>query len=310
MARKPRDIVVRFVADVLDFVRDSDRMVDALEDQQRALKDVERVGERSARELEQAYERAGREIREDAKRTGRQTKDAYGDVGKEAGDEFAQNLGESLSSGDVSGLLSGTVGGLVGTFGKGGPIALALGAMGAVGVGVFQLWQQKAQDAATAAQTAFDELLDNATKEQRFRNRLEELFGTYEEGLREVVKMSDRTGTSVADIADALAYGGKPARELAERMREQADAVLDANRYNRIRAGQTQAEVDAARALADYASKSADAAERGRAAEEARARALSDSKKAAGDLYRITGSSYAVGGSTYSSQVPRQARTP
>lgn len=153
---KPRDVVVRFLAETRDFLRGTDNVERAYSDLARQADHVADEGEDSARRLARAYDRAGDQIRADAKRTNAATTDAYSEGGREAGAEFAQNIG-SRSPGDLSGTLSGTIGGLVGTFGQNGPLGLALAGLGALGVGIFTSITAAAEDAKNRAQSAFDE---------------------------------------------------------------------------------------------------------------------------------------------------------
>ena len=304
MARTPRDLVVRFVSDVTGFLRGTDQVQDALSDTVKDLDKAADAGERSARDLARAYDRASDSIKRDSREASRATRQAYADAGKEAGDEFAQNLGESVSSGDISGLLSGTVGGLVGTFGKGGPIALALSALAGVGVGAFQAIQAEAERARAAAQTAFDELLDNASNEARLRGFLEERFGTYEEGLSRLARYSDATGIPLAELSDALIQGGKRARYLAdeaERVAKALDASGDLSAQREYRSLLTD--------MADDLNDRADATERAAAAEERRTKALREGVaplSAQARLYRA--GAYGAGGSVWQSQVPGGGR--
>lgn len=296
---KPRDVVVRFLADTREFLRGTTNIERAYDDMARDADHVADEGEDSARRLARAYDRAGDQIRRDSRSTSKATQDAYADAGREAGDEFAQNLGESLSSGDISGLLSGTVGGLVGTFGKGGPIALALGALGAVGVGVFQAIQDAAVKADAASQQAFDDLHDNATREARLNAFLSDRFGSTVKGWEQISRYAEASGVSVEAIADALATG-TGARQLAERF----DLIAR-------KAYETEGTLDRTNSVlldgSDDLRDRADAMERAAAAAVVERNALSTSEgilRRSASYYAQRGSAYAPGGSVYNSQVP------
>lgn len=300
MARTPRDLVVRFLADTAAFIKGTDNVERALRDTEKELDHLAREGDRDADKLARSFAKAGTKIRADAKRTGANVSRSYEEAGKEAGDEFAQNLGESISSGDISGLLSGTVGGLVGTFGKGGPIALALGALGGIGVAAFQSIQAQAEQARGAAQLAFDQLHEEATREARLNAVLTDRFGTTVEGWEAISRYSEASGYSVEAIADALLNGGPEARAMADRFDAiarkayETDGTLDATNSKLV---------DGADDLRDRA----DAMDRAARAAVVERDALATSEgilRRSASYYAARGSAYAPGGSTYNSQVP------
>lgn len=304
MAGKPRDLVVRFVSDVRGFLRGTDQVERALADQVHDLDRVADQGDKTSRRLAKAYDRAGDQIKRRNQQTARETQRLLGDAGTEAGDEFAQNLGESISSGDVGGLISGTIGGLVGTFGKGGPLALALGALGAVGVGVFQSIQAQAEVAAAAAQTAFDQLHEATTREARLNAILTDRFGGTLQGWEAIQRYADASGVSAEAIADALVNGGAQARQLADQFDRQLKAAYETNgvldRTNSVL-------IDGADDLRDRA----DAMERASRAAQTERDALSTSEgilRRSAKFYAARGSAYAPGGSVANSQVPAAAR--
>jgi hypothetical protein len=297
---KARDVVVRFLSETRDFLRGADDVEQAYRDMARDADRAADAGEDAARDTTRAWDRAADSMRRDVDRASRDVRSDLGDAGTEAGDEFAQNLGESISSGDVSGLLAGTVGGLVGTFGKGGPIALALGAVGAVGVGAFQAIQAQAEQARTAAQLAFDQLREGASKEARLNAVLEDRFGTVVEGWERIQRYADASGKPVEVIADALANGGPLARDIADQWERAARAEYEAEgalgRSNSLL-------LDGVDDLRDRA----DALDRAAAAAQTERDALATSEgilRRSARYYSVRGSAYAPGGSTYQSQVP------
>lgn len=300
---RPRDVVVRFLADTRDFLRGGDSVERAYRDMAREADRTADKGEDSARRLARAYERAGDRVKAENKQVSKNTREAYATAGDEAGSEFAQNLGEAVSSGDVSGLLSGTVGGLVGTFGAGGPIALALGGLAAIGVGVFGAMSKAAEDAANAAQTAFDQLHEGATREAKLNAVLEDRFGSTLKGWEQIQRYADASGVSVEAIADAMVTGGEPARQLADKF----DAILKS-------AYETNGQLDATNSILidaeDDLRDRADAMERAAKAAQTEKNALAVSEgilRRSAAYYAARGSAYAVGGSTYQYQVPRYA---
>lgn len=298
---KPRDVVVRFLAETRDFLRGTDNVERAYSDLARQADHVADEGEDSARRLARAYDRAGDQIRADAKRTNAATTDAYAEGGREAGAEFAQNIGESISSGDLSGTLSGTIGGLVGTFGQNGPLGLALAGLGAVGVGIFTSITAAAEDAKNRAQSAFDELHDNTTKEAKLNAILTDSFGSTLEGWEQIARYSEASGLSAETIADALANGGPMAQQIADSQNAIARKYYE-------QTGQLDVQTTLQSDLADLLNDRVKAMDRAAAAATVEADALQRSEGAlrrSAAYYAARGSAYAVGGSTYASQVPR-----
>lgn len=300
MANKPRDLVTRFVSDVAGFLRGTDQVSGALDQVARDQDTLADKGETAARDLSRAYERAGDTIARDAKTTKAKTSQAYGDAGKEAGSEFAQNVGESVSSGDIGGLVSGTVGGLVGTFGKGGPIGIALAGLGAVGVGVFQSMQEGARVAAEAANKAFDQLREGVSREAKLNAVLEDRFGGLVQGWEQVQRYAEASGIPVEDIAVALADGGKAATDLANTFEKQLQTAYDTtgelDRSNSIL-------IDGIDDLRDRATAMERAANAAKIERDALKQSEGSLRRSA-SYYADRGSSYAPGGSTYRSQVP------
>lgn len=298
---KPRDVVVRFLADTRDFLRGTDNVERSFRDMARDADHVADEGEDSARRLARAYDRAGDQIRQDTRRTTSATTDAYAEGGREAGAEFAQNIGESISSGDLSGTLSGTIGGLVGTFGQNGPIGLALAGLGAVAVGVFTSITAQAQKAQEAAQAAFDQLHDQTSKEATLNAILTDKFGSTLEGWEQIARYSEASGVSADVIAEALVKGGQFANDIADRQEDIARQY-----YNQT--GQLDIQTGLQSDLADLLHDRVKAMDRAAAAAQTERDALAASEgilKRSAKYYAARGSAYATGGSTYSSQVPR-----
>lgn len=300
----PRDLVVRFLADVQGFLRGTDQVEDALRDTARQQDQLADSGEDSARRLAQAYDRAADKISRDARDARRDVKRAYADTGKEAGQEFAQNLGESVSSGDVGGLLSGTAGGLAATFGATGPIGLALAGLSAVAVGVFSAMQKQAEQAATAAQLAFDQLHEATSREARLNAVLSDRFGSTLAGWEAIQRYADASGYSAEAIADALVSGGPKARTMAD----QFDRMLKA-------AYETDGTLDRTNSVlidgADDLRDRAVAMERAAAAAQTERDALKVSEgilRRSAAFYATRGSAYAPGGSAYDQQLGAAAR--
>jgi hypothetical protein len=273
MARSARALVVELVADVgdfvkgtqkaddalSDFVRDADGDLDKLERQSRDAADgmerafdsvsfdkmaaesktatdkMERNFDNLAREAKRSFDKVEREAR-DVDLSG--AKQSFGEAGSEVGSEFAQNLGESLSSGDLTSLAQDTAGGLIGAFqGLGPGIGTALAGVAAVATTVFAKMSAEAQASAerirTLTSTIFDELNKDMdeTLSKMMRGDAWKDFqagfspsGDVNEGMTKMRAIADKIGISVGDIATAFIQGG-PAQTA---MKARIDAVAKA----------------------------------------------------------------------------------
>ena len=322
-ASRPRDMVVRFLSDVTDFVRGTDKVEDAFRDVARQMQTTEDKVETSTRDMGRAYERMADKIKRENRDAAKDTKQKLGEAGKEAGSEFAQNLGESISSGDISGLVSGTVGGLAGTFGAAGPIGLALAGLGAAATAIFTGMSTQAATAAAAAQTAFDNLMSGADTFTTTQSNLETAFGKgdYVANLGEAKRIAALLGMDWQDLIDLINEGNRGQAEL-KRIQDQYNTLVQKNvdsagdlsveDSKRARAAEdalnaiqrsSQALADGMKAQQDtatYMGQSADAAER--MAEAHRKSALR--LKTIADYYAdIKESSYAIGNSTWQQQL-------
>lgn len=262
MARQPRDLVVRFLSDVKGFLNGTDRMEEALRDVARDEERLADAGEDSARRLTRAYDRAADEMVRDQRRAHRDVREGFADTGKEAGQEFTQNLGEAISSGDVSGLLGDTAGGLAATFGATGKVGAAFAALAGVAAVTWAAIQQDAEKTKEVALAAFDSITTQADKRARLNSALEAQYGSVMEGLEAIQKMSDSTGIDVERIKDAFAAGGPEARKMAEQAERIKEALAYGARGRGIAGGPTQADVTLAGDLADDLNRAADATER------------------------------------------------
>jgi len=305
MAR-PRDVVVRFLAETRDFLRGSQGVEDAYRDMAREADRTADAGEDAARDTARAWDRAADSMKRDMRDAGRVTQQSAAEAGQEVGNEFAQNVGESISSGDIEGLLSGTVGGLAGTFGAAGPIGLALAGLGAAAVGVFGAMSRAAEQAAADANTAFQELTEGTSFQARLNNQLETRFGGIVEGWEKITKYSEASGISTSAITRAIANGGREARSL--------EKIID----RRLRKEyETEGALGAQSALlvdlADDLNDRADATERAAKAAKEENQSLRDTEQVlrrSASYYSARRSGYAVGGSLYQSQVPTGRRVP
>jgi DNA-binding ferritin-like protein (Dps family) len=277
-------ISIPFVADVRSFLKGTsdvegalDDVIDSLDDVAQAGKDVERVigdsmedVERSTDDasdnLEKSFRDAFDKVERDARTSGekagrnfakemdqevdkgtRQIKEA----GTEAGDEFSQNLGGAIASGDFSTIAQETAGGLAGTFGKAGPIGLALTALLGVGIAVFSAMQARAEQLSADTQTLYDNITQGADETALRAAALESAFmrGNYVDNMSAMQQVADALGISLEDAVDTLM-----------RADQTSDAYLDAQReIDRLQRKQgadpygiTKQELDRLLAAKDY----------------------------------------------------------
>lgn len=304
---RPRDLVVRFASDVRDFLRGTDQVERALSDTERDLKATTTVGEREAADLARAYKRAGDKMGQDAHRTHLGTKQEFAEAGSEAGAEFAQNIGEAISSGDLSGVLSGSLGGLVGTFGAGGPIGLAIAGLGAAAVGVFGSIQASAQQTAQRVSDLFDAIIDDADTQAQWDSFLTDKFGSRVEGIKTLASEARKAGVPLEDFRKAL-LGDADANDrvraaLHKYAGEYHAAYGPRGSVTKVLTTRGKASQD----LLDQLDQEQGAYRAAKSAAEDYTRSLRGLTAAAAD-YAKAGSSYARGGSTYNSQVPAAAR--
>lgn len=225
MSTKPRDLVTRFLSDVLPFLRGTDKVEDAFHDVADAQDKLVREGQDASRDVGRAYERMGDKIKRETRDATRDTKQSFKETGKEAGQEFVSNLGESISSGDLSGVASDTAGGLAATFGMAGPIGIAFAAL-ATGVSLkFAEIAAKAEAMRQKVQSEFDAIRQGADDQANLDRRLEEAFGTTSEGITELRRMAGEVGVSFDDLVEALIDGGPEAQALADKFRAQYDQL-------------------------------------------------------------------------------------
>lgn len=283
MARQPRDLVVRFLSDVRGFLSGTDKMEEALRDVARDEEKLADAGEDSARRIARAYDRAADQVVRDQRKAHRDVREGFADTGREAGQEFTQNLGEAVSSGDLSGLLGDTAGGLAATFGASGKVGAAFAGL-AVAASV--AWAQIQADAEKTKQLAldtFEDLLSRADYESRLRTALTNQYGSFMEGLEKIGRMSDATGIDVGRIRDAFANGGDEARKLADEVDRIADRLP---RGNAMRVT-NQGDVTAARNLAEDLERAAAATERAARAEQLRGEKLAVSASYYAQAYGV-----------------------
>jgi hypothetical protein len=232
VASKP--IRIEFVAEVAQYLRDTKKLevstediADALnattknaDDLERKLgkamkgaeKDAESL-ERVLRDLPKATKKAADAADDDFKRIGDDAREA----GREVGDEFRQNLGESLSSGSMEDLVSDTLGGLVGSMK--GPLGLAAAGVAGVGALIFNKlkedWQATTEAMKTTAQALVDyqievgrQILFNTERQQI----MQDLVKQDPEFWSKTREVAESLGLTLEDVADAI-LGGQDATD-------------------------------------------------------------------------------------------------
>jgi uncharacterized protein with PIN domain len=232
VAEKP--IRFEFVAEVAQYLRDTKKVAVSTEDIADALlsvtnssEDLERKLSRAMREVDKDVDTLQRSIRDLPKATkaaadaadkdfGKIGDDAR-DAGREVGDEFRQNLGESLSSGSMEDLVSDTLGGIVGSMK--GPLGLAAAGVAGVGALIFNQLKKDWETTATALKNTAQGLVDMQievgrqllynTERQQVMSDLVKQDPEFWAKTREV---AEQLGLTLQDVGDAI-LGGQDAMD-------------------------------------------------------------------------------------------------
>jgi len=228
-----RPIVVEWAANVRDFLKGTKQVERSVEDVadelQDAAKDADRFEDRftdAMRDAERQADRSARRIEDDfAKAPGK-----LGEFGEDAGQEFIQNVGESVSAGDIDGIAQGIGGGLLS--GLTGPLGLAAAGVGAVVLGVFskvQAEQEALNQAITErAQTFWEGMLANweafqgAWTATDVRAEMQRLLSEEAERMEELRVKAEEAGVPFDLVVEALA-GGVDAQNELNRLLEEAE---------------------------------------------------------------------------------------
>lgn len=225
-----RDYVAKYVADLTGY-----QLTPVIRDTEKLERTSDQTADAVAadwRAMAAAAQRGTDAIDRDVDDSAAHTKRKLGETGREAGQEFTQNLGESISSGDLSSIASDTAGGLAATFGATGPIGIAFAGLATFAAMAFKGMQAEAEKVRKTAQGMFEDMLSGADKMTRFRTNLTNLFGDYNTGLDRIQEAADATGLSVKEIGDAFAEGGPTARRLAAEMERIEAAGSKVNAYS------------------------------------------------------------------------------
>jgi hypothetical protein len=208
VARDP-SIVVRFASNVRDFLKGTDQVEAALEDLADESGDLARDVERDAERMGRAYKDAARK----ADRAGDDLNNGFGrkarkvgaDAGKETGNEFAANLGESLSSGNLEDLATDTAGGLVASFGPAGPVGIALAGLAAVAAIQFGKMKADAAKLKEQVDAVWGALWDEgrAAALAEAKKQVEQFFRDQGDQADDVVRSLNRAGIAYDDLVKA-----------------------------------------------------------------------------------------------------------
>jgi hypothetical protein len=242
MANKP--VSIEFIADVAKYLREVKKMEVSTEDVADALvattnsaDDLERKLSRAMKDsakdtevLERALKdipKASGHMADDVKRDFDKVGDAGAEAGKETAQEFKQNLGESLSSGDLTAILQDTAGGLVS--GLSGPLAWAAAALAGVAAIGFSKLQEQAEQAAQLADTYLGQMrerlgmiqadIDKAFKTQQMQEFVRENLDFFQSLNDELAE----AGINANDYVTALYEGGQPLADMEAKLRANRD---------------------------------------------------------------------------------------
>lgn len=221
-----RDYIAKYQADLSAYeldaaIRETQQLEQAQDELARASDTMADRVAADWRDMARDIDTAADRIERTTDQVDRDTRESFKETGREAGSEFVQNLGESISSGDLSSIAGDTAGGLASTFGMAGPIGLAFAGLATGASLVFAGIQQRAQRVSDATKSAFEDLIAAADRESRFRNQVSTLFGDMQTGIDTLSNLAEKTGVPMRDIADALTGGARSAQRLGEEIRSQ-----------------------------------------------------------------------------------------
>jgi DNA-binding transcriptional MerR regulator len=240
VAEKP--IKFEFVAEVAQYLRETKKMEVSTEDIADALLhvsnesgDLERKLARAMREAEKDTESLKRVLDELPKSTRKAAQaadddfkkigDDARDAGREVGDEFRQNLGESLSSGSMEDLVSDTLGGIVGSMK--GPLGLAAAGVAGVGALIFnklkEEWQATVEAMGTMAQSLVEKQLEVGRQFLFQQERLEVMRDIIKENpdlWGKIREQAESLGYTLEDVASAMLGGTAEADAFKKKLQD------------------------------------------------------------------------------------------
>jgi hypothetical protein len=206
---KPLDIVARFRTVTTEF---NTRQVEReLDDADRAFRDSGRAADRWSRDV--------RDAGDDAATGLRRGKGRFGAVGAEVGEEFSQNFGEAVRSGNPLGAVFETATSLGPALGLAGLAAAAgAGIVSAVVSGI-KANEQRIKDAGASLYDAMqDGMLDQAEKD----DLLTQVLGVdnVPEAMRKVSRISRELGVKASDVFAEIISGGSAQTAIDDYMKQ------------------------------------------------------------------------------------------
>lgn len=247
--RAAKDVEASFedVADALDDVaRDADKSGARIGDE---ISDGARDAERAVDKLERSF----KELADGAKRETRQAgaamqtnmkrgTDGAGAAISEWGDEAKANISETFSSfrgdaEDLVGIVQDTFGGVISGL---GPMGMAAGAAGAVGIGLImgaierakEQEQEFREQVAELADTLIETGGEGAEAVSAIADRLRDMAAPTEDGaksLADITKEAKKAGIPVKDLVAAYGGAGGNLRKYIDLLDEEMDAMVGVN---------------------------------------------------------------------------------
>jgi hypothetical protein len=221
-----RPVVIEFAANVRDYLRGTKDVERATEDIADELKEASRDSDKFERDFTSAMRDAEKQAARTSDRVEtdfRGMSSEMGDIGQDAGDELISNLGETVSSGDIGGLIEGTLGGIVG--GLKGPLGLAAAGLAGVAVVAFQKLQEEAEKTAQLVDSRVELMrerlgmvqadIDATFKREQKASWIEENL----DYLQEMRPLLETAGIDAGEYADAMFEGGDAAQAMLDRIR-------------------------------------------------------------------------------------------
>ncbi len=215
---------VEAMADALaDAMRKADKSEDSLSKMRQEIKKLQDSSSQAADSIPADFHKIDNELGD--------TSATFGETGKEAGSEFASNLAEGLSSGDLGSVARDTAFGLLTAF-QSVPIAgqVAIG-LTAAATAAWTIIQGQSEKAKQEISTLFDTFIQEGA--QAVRNAvknagLEKLGGTVAQGWIDLRDIADQIGVSTGDLASTLDGDLLPVeQELYDTMKDEYDILLD-----------------------------------------------------------------------------------
>jgi hypothetical protein len=245
MAAGNPSIVVRFAANVRDFLAGTDQVERALTDLESESGDLARSTEQDTDRMERAFRDAGRKIEATADRTGREagqgfrrsTADAGREAGRETANEFAQNLGESLASGNIEDIGADTAGGLISGFASmGGVWGGVLAGLAIPVTAVFAKIRADAEKTRERVSTIADALRDVSAESERQLAEMNARTFTEDNGVEAAERLAAAFEAAGVTAEEARGYWAGVPQDVAavegkmQRLQRRAEKITEDSR--------------------------------------------------------------------------------